>query len=130
MEIIHHFLKIYIQNLFWIYFFFLLFEGAFRKWFLPELSQGLLIVRDPIVIWIYFLAYSQGLFPIDNKYIQKCFLWNIIALIISFSINQTYLFTMLYGARTNLLHFPLIFITLIFDPKVISFIFFCLLGNL
>ncbi len=102
----HSFLK----KLIWIYFFFLLFEGAFRKWFLPELSQGLLIVRDPIVIWIYFLAYSQGLFPIDNKYIQKCFLWTIIALIISFSINQTYLFTMLYGARTNLLHFPLIFI--------------------
>ena len=30
----------------------------------------------------------------------------------------------------NLKNFPLIPITLIFDPKVISFIFFLLLGNL
>ncbi len=100
----------FIKKLIWVYFFFLLFEGALRKWFLPGLSNGLLIIRDPIVLWIYFLAYSQGLFPIDNKYLQRCFYWTIIAVFLSFLINQTHLFTILYGARTNLLHFPLIFI--------------------
>jgi hypothetical protein len=88
----------------------LLFEGALRKWFLPGLSQGLLIIRDPIVIWIYYLAYAQGVFPINNKYLQKCLQWVIGAAIISFLINQTHPFTIAYGARTNLLHFPLLFI--------------------
>ena len=74
------------------------------------LSQGLLIIRDPIVIWIYYLCYAQRLFPTNNKYLQKCFVWVIIAVILSFIINNAHPFTIAYGARTNLLHFPLIFI--------------------
>ena len=88
----------------------MLFEGALRKWFLPELSQGLLIVRDPIVIWIYFLCHAQGIFPMRNKYLNKCFHWVMLAVIVSLLVNQAHPFTVAYGARTNLLHFPLIFI--------------------
>jgi len=106
----------FIKKLIWAYFFLLLFEGALRKWFLPGLSQGLLIIRDPIVIWIYYLCYSQGLFPLNNKYLQKCFQWVILAVILSFLVNGTHPFTIAYGARTNLLHFPLIFIM----PRVLS----------
>ena len=59
-----------LKKLIWLYFLFLLFEGALRKWFLPGLSQGLLIIRDPIVVWIYYIAYNQGLLSLQNKYIQ------------------------------------------------------------
>ena len=100
----------FIKKLIWAYFLLLLFEGALRKWFLPGLSQGLLIIRDPLVIWIYYLCYVQGVFPINNKYLQKCLQWVIGAAILSFLINQTHPFTIAYGARTNLLHFPLLFI--------------------
>lgn len=100
----------FVKNLIWFYFILLLFEGALRKWFLPGLSQGLLIVRDPVVIWIYYLCYGQGIFPLNNKYLQKCFLWVIIAILLSLLVNKTHPFTIAYGARTNLLHFPLIFI--------------------
>jgi hypothetical protein len=106
----------FIKNLIWIYFLLLLFEGALRKWFLPELSQGLLIIRDPLVLWIYFLCYSKGLFPLQNKYLQRCFLWTIFATLLSFLINQAHPFTILYGARTNFLHFPLMFIM----PRVLN----------
>ena len=99
-----------IKKLIWAYFLLLLFEGAFRKWFLPELSQGLLIIRDPIVIWIYYLCYAQGVFPLNNKYLQKCFQWVGIAVVLSLLVNQAHPATIVYGARTNLLHFPLIFI--------------------
>ena len=61
----------FIKKLIWVYFLLLLFEGALRKWFLPGLSQGLLIIRDPIVIWIYYLCYAQGVFPLNNKYLKK-----------------------------------------------------------
>jgi hypothetical protein len=99
-----------IKKLLWLYFFLLLFEGALRKWFLPGLSQGLLIVRDPIVLWIYYLCYSQGIFPSSNKYIVKIAQWTLLATALSIIINQAHPATIAYGARTNLLHFPLIFI--------------------
>ena len=100
----------FIQKLIWVYFLLLLFEGALRKWFLPGLSQGLLIIRDPIVIWIYYLCYAQGVFPLDNKYLQRCFQWVGLAVVLSLLINRAHPLTIAYGARTNLLHFPLIFI--------------------
>ena len=100
----------FIKKLIWAYFLLLLFEGALRKWFLPGLSQGLLIVRDPVVIWIYYLCYVQGVFPLNNKYLRRCFQWVAIAVVLSFLINRAHPFTIAYGARTNLLHFPLIFI--------------------
>lgn len=100
----------FIKKLIWVYFLLLLFEGALRKWFLPGLSQGLLIIRDPLVIWIYYLCYARGLFPINNKYLTKCLYWVILAVLLSFIINQAHPLTIAYGARTNLLHFPLIFI--------------------
>jgi hypothetical protein len=74
----------FIKKLIWAYFLLLLFEGALRKWFLPGLSQGLLIIRDPIVIWIYYLCYAQGRFSINNKYLQKCFQWVGLAVVLSF----------------------------------------------
>jgi hypothetical protein len=100
----------FIKKLIWAYFFLLLFEGALRKWFLPGLSQGLLIIRDPLVMWIYYLCYAQGVFPLNNKYLHKCLQWVGLAIVLSLLINQTHPATIAYGARTNLLHFPLIFI--------------------
>ena len=107
----------FIKKLIWAYFLLLLFEGALRKWFLPGLSQGLLIIRDPIVIWIYYLCYARGVFPLDNKYLQRCFQWVALAVVLSFLINRAHPFTIAYGTRTNLLHFPLIFIM----ARVLSF---------
>ena len=107
----------FIKKLIWAYFLLLLFEGALRKWFLPGLSQGLLIIRDPIVIWIYYLCYARGVFPLDNKYLQRCFQWVALAVVLSFLINRAHPLTIAYGTRTNLLHFPLIFIM----ARVLSF---------
>lgn len=100
----------FIKKLIWVYFILLLFEGAFRKWFLPSLSQGLLIIRDPIVIWIYYLCYAKDLFPLKNKYLIRCFQWVALSIVLSLVVNQAHPLTIAYGARTNLLHFPLIFI--------------------
>lgn len=112
----------FIKKLIWVYFFLLLFEGALRKWFIPSLSQGLLIVRDPIAIWIYYKAYTQGVFPTNNKYLQRCLMWVIVAVLISLIVLKTHPFTIAYGARTNLLHFPLIFLmarVLTFDDVIL-----------
>src|SRR4051812_49856280 len=50
----------------WAYFFLLIFEGVFRKWLLPQYSDVLLVVRDPVVLVIYMLAIKAKLFPRTN----------------------------------------------------------------
>ena len=57
------------RKLVWIYFVLLMMEGALRKWLLKGFSEPLLIIRDPIVLLIYFQAYNSGLFP-DNSRIR------------------------------------------------------------
>ena len=52
-----------IRRLIWLYFWLLIFEGVLRKWVLPQLSNPLLIVRDPVVLLIYLLAIRARIFP-------------------------------------------------------------------
>src|ERR1700731_2910306 len=52
-----------IRQLIWVYFWLLLLEGALRKWIVPQLSNPLLIVRDPVAIAIYFFAIRARVFP-------------------------------------------------------------------
>lgn len=101
---------IFIKNLIWIYFILLLFEGAFRKWISPGISTELLIVRDPIVIWIYILSIKQNVYPFQNKYLYTLLAITLVFALISLSFLDTHWATVGYGLRTNVLHFPLIFI--------------------
>ncbi len=41
----------------------LIFEGALRKWLLPSFGQLLFFIRDPFVLWIYWLAARNGFIP-------------------------------------------------------------------
>ena len=100
----------FIKKLIWIYFFLLLTEGAFRKWFLPNLSQAFLIIRDPVVLWIYYITIKSEIFPSQNKYISFLTKITIVACFSSIIINQTHPVILLYGIHTNYLHLPLAFI--------------------
>ncbi|MDB6147304.1 MAG: hypothetical protein JWO45_968 [Spartobacteria bacterium] len=51
-----------IRALIWLYFWLLLVEGALRKWVFTELSNPLLIVRDPVVFAIYLLSFRLRIF--------------------------------------------------------------------
>ena len=39
-----------LKKLFWAYFLLLIFEGALRKWVMPQLSAPLLLIRDPLAL--------------------------------------------------------------------------------
>jgi len=56
------------RRLVWLYIVLLLIEGSLRKWVLPQLSDVLLLVRDPIVLFSYFLAVRHKIFP-HNLYV-------------------------------------------------------------
>lgn len=107
-----------IQVCIWLYFWLLVFEGALRKWIVPQFSAPLLIIRDPLVLYIYFLALVHGLFPrrkLTLSIIGLAVLTLFGSLATNISGNGT-LFVTLYGLRTNFLHLPLIFVI----PKVFN----------
>jgi diacylglycerol kinase len=103
-----------IKALIWLYLWLWIFEGAIRKWVLPQLAGPLLIIRDPLVIGIYLLAIRAGIFP------KNFFIKAIIFQAFVFSLGGFYTVitaeanlpvgVILFGIRTNFLHLPLIFI--------------------
>jgi hypothetical protein len=99
-----------IRQLLWLYFWLLIFEGALRKWFLPGLSNPLLLVRDPIAL----LALWWG-WPLLSKrpwrtWIQPLLLIGPIAFLLALTVGHGDLFTALYGTRVLVLQLPLIFL--------------------
>ncbi|MGB8167741.1 MAG: hypothetical protein WCF18_09650 [Chthoniobacteraceae bacterium] len=98
-----------IRRLIWLYFWLLLLEGALRKWFLPGLANPLLVIRDPVVILIYALALTKGVFPRNFFVIWTSVLFVASCVAALFTEQDNRLVT-LYGLRTNYLHLPLIFV--------------------
>jgi hypothetical protein len=41
----------------------LIFEGSIRKWLVPQFSLYVFFIRDPFVLYAYFLAFQYGLWP-------------------------------------------------------------------
>ncbi|WBL26397.1 hypothetical protein [Zunongwangia sp. HGR-M22] len=93
----------------WLYFILLLFEGALRKWVFPSLSAPLLIVRDPIAIWLIYAAWKRDLIPYSSFLVSMVFT-ALLSLTTTFLTGHGNMFVALYGARILILHFPLIFI--------------------
>ncbi len=93
----------------WAYFFLWIFEGALRKWVLPSLATPLLIVRDPIAIYLIVRAMYLNV-KFSNAYIVFASIVTLLSLIITITFGHGNLFVAIYGARIMMLHFPLIFI--------------------
>jgi hypothetical protein len=92
----------------WIYFLLLIFEGALRKWFLPFLATPLLIVRDPVAIWLVVKCWQRGLLP-RSLYLYGMSLIGVISIFTAIFFGHGNLFVALFGVRPMLIHFPLIF---------------------
>src|SRR5438552_7800498 len=104
-----------IRRLIYLYLFLLIIEGALRKWIVPQFSNPLLLVRDPVVLAIYLLAWRAYIFP-RNAFISSLATIGILSWIVSIFVLDPYvpmsciLLVTAYGFRSNFLHLPLIFI--------------------
>ena len=104
-----------IRRLVYLYFFLLIIEGALRKWIVPQFSNPLLLVRDPVVLAIYFLAWRARVFP-RNTFISSLAIIGVLTWIVAIFVLDPYvpmsriLLVTAYGFRSNFLHLPLIFI--------------------
>src|ERR1700736_3007613 len=105
----------HIRALIWLYLVLLVVEGALRKWIVPQLSNPLLIIRDPVVIAIYLLALRARVFP-RNRYVISLGVIAVLSMIVSVIVLSPYIpmkpiaEVTLYGFRSNFLHLPLIFV--------------------
>ena len=93
----------------WLYFLLLIFEGALRKWILPGLATPLLLVRDPVAIWLLVMINKQGLFP-WNYYVKGMWLLGILGTLTAVFLGHGNLMVAIFGARILMIYFPLIFV--------------------
>src|ERR1700760_4545945 len=70
-----------VRSLIWTYFVLLIIEGALRKWVVPQLSNPLLVIRDPVALAIYFFSLRAGVFP------RNAWFWTLVVLGICCSIT-------------------------------------------
>jgi hypothetical protein len=108
-----------LKQLVWVYFGLLLIEGALRKWWLPQFSAPLLIVRDPIVLAIYFVAVQRNIVPRHRLFHLLMFqaVAGVLLMGSQWLLYKLPPFVLIYGYRTLFLHLPLIF----FLPYILSY---------
>ena len=99
----------YLKTGIWIYLLLLIFEGALRKWLLPGLATPLLIIRDPIALFLILFSLKEDLLS-PNIYLIGSILLGIAGFFTAVFFGHGNLFVALFGARIFLLHFPVIFI--------------------
>jgi hypothetical protein len=120
-----------IRQLIWLYLWLLLLEGVLRKWVMPRFSDPLLLIRDPVVLAIYYYAIRARVFP-RNGWVASLWIIALLSLVASiclarFSLVSGYvppipiLEVTLYGMRANFFHLPVIFVMAnVFDEEDIK----------
>jgi hypothetical protein len=99
-----------IQLLLWTYFWLLIFEGALRKWVLPDLSNPLLVVRDPVALLAIWYGLPYLLRGAWQGWVIGFWAVGFLGVPIAVFVGHGDLLSALYGARILFLHFPLIFL--------------------
>lgn len=96
------------RKLIWLYLWLLIFEGALRKWFLPGLSQPLLLVREPIVIFLMLRALQGRM--ITSTLARVMMFVSTISLIMTLLVGHHNFFVGIFGWRIYFFHFPFMYI--------------------
>lgn len=91
----------------------LVFEGAVRKWFFPALSKPLVFIKDPLVLYAYYIAAKNRLFPMNSLLLKAAFVLMILFAVLGVIQNVGIglpLPVALYGWRQYWLVLPLAFL--------------------
>ncbi|UPK71948.1 hypothetical protein [Chitinophaga filiformis] len=93
----------------WAYFLLLLFEGALRRWILPFLATPLLVVRDPVALWLIVVCLQRKIL-IPAYSLTLMTIIGVLGLIAALTVGHGNPFVAAYGARILLIHFPMMFV--------------------
>lgn len=97
------------KNAIWLFFFLLIFEGGLRRWFLPGLATPLLLVRDPVAIYLMYKAYRTSIFP-KSIWVSFIILLGFISIFTALYWGHGNFFVALFGARVLIIQIPVLFI--------------------
>ncbi len=100
----------FLRKLIWVYLILLTVEGALRKWGIPSLQAPLLLIRDPLVFWIYIVAAMRGLSFTRNGFFIPNLALAVIASVTATIFGVANALVTVYGLRTDYLQVPLIFL--------------------
>jgi hypothetical protein len=98
-----------LRTLLWVYLVLLIFEGALRKWIIPALDAPLLIIRDPLVLWIYWQA-LRNRYSFQSPFFTANLFLAIVTAILATIFGEGNILVTVYGLRTDFLQIPLIFL--------------------
>ena len=90
----------------WAYLLLFILEGALRKWIFPSLSTPLLMVRTPIVIYMFVIAFQRGW--IRNMYAKGLMVMSTICFFTALALGHHNIFIAAFGWHNYFLHFPFI----------------------
>src|SRR5437868_3093 len=93
----------------WVYILLLIFEGALRKWIFPGLATPLIVVRDPVAIWLLIQARRRHMLPMNFSMFGMIMI-GLVSIFTAIFFGHGNMIVALYGARILLIHFPLIFV--------------------
>ncbi len=101
------------------YFWLLILEGALRKWTFESAANAFLVIRDPVVLWIYVLALRDRVFPLNFGMFWTGALASagMALMFMQIFTDQLHPVVAAYGWRSYFLHLPLVFLL----PKVLNF---------
>ncbi len=95
---------------FWL----LVFEGSLRKWVVPQYSQYIYFIRDPLALWIYFVALRAGVFRQQSALLHAGLalagLAALLAVGLLFAGGQYTPLLAIYGLRNYFLYIPMAFV--------------------
>lgn len=96
------------KKLIWLYLTLLILEGGLRKWVLPALATPLLVVRDPIVIYLVIIGFYKGW--LNNRYAISMMVVSTISFFVTIVFGHQNFLTAVYGWRVFFFYFPFMFI--------------------
>jgi len=102
-----------IVNLVLVIYWLMILEGALRKWIAPRYYDVLLAIKDPIVLYIYFLAIPEGLYIKKNRVVSYGFFLFYFLMffgIVQYGVLGINPIVVGYGWRNYCLYLPLIFV--------------------
>lgn len=93
-----------------------IFEGSLRKWVLPQLSQYLYFVRDPVLVWAYVVATRHGLWPRGDRWLAVALAMGAAGVLLVLlqaavgGFSDARLILAVHGFRSYFLYVPLAFL--------------------
>jgi hypothetical protein len=101
-----------INNAIFIFYILMFLEGMLRKWLAPQLSSAFFFIKDPVLLYMYYICWKKRMFP--KTVLFQC---SVILAVTFFMLAMAQMliytsafFISVYGWRSYFMFMPLAFI--------------------